>query len=134
MLQKIYRRSARLVQYWAADPRYCEETKRNPLDRIRDMLEALDMAGAGEFARWAVDYLAEPLGGQFAFKEAAKSDKGNFDAELADVTIALGKLADEIRFAKEDGRIDTKEKIRIKNYEQKLRRELDELLDAAGLD
>lgn len=134
MLQNLYRRSSRLIHYWAADPRYCEETKRNPLDRIRDMLDALDAAGAGEFARWAIDYMAAPLSGHFVFNDPATSDKGSIEGEVCDVTIALGKLADEIRFARQDGDIDGQELARIKDYARQLKREVDELLDAAGID
>ena len=133
-LQKIYRRSSRLVSYWAADPRYCEETKRNPLDRIRVMLEELDLAGAGDYAQAAIDYMAAPIGGHFAFKEQAISDKGTIEGETADIAIALGKLADEVRFAMEDDKISTVERIRIKKYALNLKRQVDELLNAAGID
>ena len=71
-IQGIFRRSTRLVNYWAADPRYCEETRRNPLDRIRELLEALDIAGAGDYARWAIDYMAAPLDGHFQNNGNAK--------------------------------------------------------------
>lgn len=133
-LQKIYRRSSRLVNYWAANPRYCEETKRNPLDRIRTMLEELDLAGSGDYAREAIDYMAAPLGGHFALKEKAVSDKGTIEGETADIAIALGKLADEIRFAMKDDEIDAAERIRIKEYARELKHQVDELMNAAGID
>lgn len=132
-LQKIYRRSARMVNYWAADPKYADAIKRNPLDRIRYMLQELDTAGAGDYARAAIDYLSAPLGGCFAEKEAVVSDKGTIDGEPADLAIALGKLADEILFAMADDEIDGAERIRIKDYARRLKREVDELLDAAGI-
>jgi hypothetical protein len=132
-LQSIYRRSARLVTYWAANPKYCEETKRNPIDRIRDMLEALDIAGFGEYSRAAIDYMAEPLDGCYADRRSACSDKGSIEGEVMDVTIALDKLSDEIRFALEDGELSTAEKIKIKNYAHQIKRGIYELLDAAGI-
>jgi len=133
-LQAIYRRSARLVTYWAANPRHCEETKKNPIDRIKEMLEAMDIAGFGEYSRAAIDYMAAPLGGCFADRKTACSDKGSIEGEVADVTIALGKLADGIRYSLEDGELDTAEKIKIKNYARQIRREVEQLLDAAGVD
>lgn len=133
-LQQIYRRSARLVNYWAADPKYCEETKKNPLDRIRIMLDELDNAGAGDYARAAIDYMADPLGGCFAEKYPAVSDKGCVDGESVDLSIAGGKLIDEIRFALADDVIDDVERMRIIEYARKLNREVDELLDAAGVE
>ena len=133
-LQRIYRRSCRLVHYWAADPRYADETKRNPIDRIRQMLSELDTAGYGDYARSAVDYMAEPLGGEFADKPGIKSDKGNPDGETSDCMIAMGKLADEIRFALADDTIDGAERIRIKNYARTVIAEVAQLLDAAGVE
>jgi len=133
-LQQIYRRSARLVQYWASDPNYCEENKKNPLDRIRTMLDELDNAGAGDYARAAIDYMAEPLGGCFAEKQAAVSDKGCVDGESVDLTIAGGKLIDEIRFALADDVIDDEERMHIIEYARSLKREVDELLDAARVE
>ncbi len=132
-LQRIYRRSCRLVNYWAADPRYVDENKRNPLDRIRQMLAELDTAGYGDYSRAAIDYIATPLGGEFAEKSAAKSDKGSVDGETSDCMIAMGKLADEIRFALSDGHLASADRIRIKEYSRKLISEVEQLLDAAGV-
>jgi hypothetical protein len=132
-LQRIYRRSCRLVSYWAADPRYTDETKLNPLDRIRKMLAELDTAGYGDYARAAIDYMAEPLGGNFADTSLTKSDKGCVDGETADCMIALGKLADEVRFSLADNELDTTERIRIKEYARKVISEIEQLLDAAGV-
>jgi len=131
-LQRIYRRSCRLVNYWAADPRYADETKRNPLDRIRQMLADLDTAGYGDYARAAIDYLAAPLGGEFCEINTQRSDKNCVDGEVADCMVALGKLADEIRFALSDDHIDPAERIRIKEYSRRVIGEVEQLLDAAG--
>jgi len=133
-LQRIYRRSCRLVHYWAADPRYADETKRNPLDRIRQMLAELETAGYGDYARAAIDYLSQPLGGEFVAHGAVVSDKGTVDGEAADCMVAMGKLADEIRFVLSDGLLDSAERIRIKEYSRILINEIAQLLDAAGMD
>lgn len=130
-LQRIYRRSCRLINYWAADPRYADETKLNPIDRTRELLAELDTAGYGDYARAAIDYMAAPLGGEFSASEDHKSDKGCVNGETSDCMIALGKLADEIRFALEDGELDSAERIRIKQYARILISEVGQLLDAA---
>ena len=132
-LQKIYRRSSRLANYWAADPRYADETKKNPIDRTRQLLAELDTAGYGDYSRAAIDYMAEPMGGQFAKISTAKSDKGSVDGETADCMIALGKLADEVRYALADDDLDAGELIRIKAYARQLFSEIEQLLDAAGV-
>ncbi len=133
-LQNIYRRSARLVAYWAANPRDCDVTHRNPIDRIRIMLDELNMAGYGEYARAAIDYMAEPLGGEFAEKETSVSDKGSVDGEAVDTSLAASNLIAEIRDALEDDLIDTAERIRIKEAYRKVIKEMEQLLDVAGMD
>jgi hypothetical protein len=132
-LQRIYRRSCRLIYYWAADPRFANETKRNPIDRTRQLLAELKRAGYSDEAEAAIDFMAEPLGGEFAAKETAKSDKRNVDGETADCMVALGKLADEIRYALADNHLDTAERIRIKSYSRQVISEVEQLLDAAGV-
>jgi hypothetical protein len=132
-VQKLYTRTARMVEKWAANPRDCAEVSRNPIDRIRLLLEALDLAGYGDMARMAIDYMAEPLGGRFYDSEAAKSNTGDVNAEIADIAVALGELSRRIRQAKKDGRIDAAERIRIREGARSLRREIEELLDAAGI-
>lgn len=133
-LQNIYRRSARLVAYWAANPRDCDVTHRNPVDRIRMMLDELNMAGYGEYARAAIDYMAEPMFGEFAKRLTAVSDKDSVDGEAADLAVASGKLITEIRSALEDDLLDTAERIRIKEAARKAIQEIEQLLDAAGME
>ena len=133
ILQHIYTRSTRLVYYWAADPRCTNKSERNPIDRIRDMLDELDNVGKGEYARAAIDYMAEPLGGRFTDIETSMSDKGNVDGEVADISIALGEIASRIREARIDGIFDTGERIRIKDAARTIKQEVEQLLDAAGI-
>ena len=132
-LQNIYRRSTRQIAYWAANPRYTDKITRNPIDRIRILLEDLYLAGHGEYARWAIDYMAEPLGGRFTDRETAKTDKGSIEAEVADITMALGELVHELQEAGADERLDTVEKIRIKDKARNLIIQVEQLLDAAGI-
>ncbi len=133
-LQNIYRRSKRLVAYWAANPRDCDVTHRNPIDRIRLMLDELNLIGYGEYARAAIDYMAEPLCGEFSDKASAISDKGSVDGEAADLSVAAGSLIAEIRSALEDDLLDTAERIRIKEAARKAIQEIEQLLDAAGME
>lgn len=132
-LQHIYTRSTRLIYYWAADPHDTDKSERNPIDRIRDMLDALDDIGKGEYARAAIDYMAEPLGGRFVDIETSPSDKEDVDGEIADISIALGELATRIREASIDGVFDTAERIRIKDAARTIKQEVEQLLDAAGI-
>lgn len=133
-LQRIYRRSTRLIDMWAANPSNCEITSRNPLDRMRMLLDALDTAGCEDYARGAIDYMAEPLGGQFAVVGRERSDRGDVDGELADLFSVGGRFAALIRSSLEDGDLDTSERIAIKNMAREIVKELNQVLDAAGMD
>ena len=132
-LSKLYTRSARLVAYWAADPRFCDQVHRNPIDRVGDMLEQLDLRGHGDIARGAVDLLAQRLGGRFTETEPSRSDKGTVEAEVTDVTVALGHFAGTLRAALADDTLDAAERIRLKELARAVQREVDQVLDAAGV-
>jgi hypothetical protein len=132
-LSKLYTRSARLVTYWAADPRFVDVRHRNPLDRIKDMIVEMDLRGAGDIARAAIDFLAEPLGGRFTDTEPERSDKGTVEAEVTDVTVALGHFAGTLRDALADATLDAAERIRLKELARAVQREVDQVLDAAGV-
>ena len=133
VIQNIFRRSASLVTQWGADPKYCECTRRNPVDRIRLLLEEMDTAGCGEYSRWAIDYMAEPLGGRFEPMTAACSDKHSVDGEVADVAVQFGALADKIRNALSDGLLTVDEIAVIKEHARDVKSEVDQLLDAVGI-
>ena len=93
------------------------------------MLEDFELAGRGEWARAAIDYLCEPLDGHFGQRRNVVSDKGTVDGEAADTLTALGALVSEIRGALSDGCIDTEERVRIADLARSLRQEVDELLE-----
>lgn len=132
-LQRIYRRSTRLVDMWAANPNHCEITCRNPIDRIRMLLDELDTAGCEEYARAAIDYMAEPLGGHFCSFAEVMPDKGTVDGEIADLFSAGGLFSAKLREALEDGHITSAERIMIKESARKIIKELHEVLYEAGI-
>jgi hypothetical protein len=132
-VQAIFSRSTRLVDYWSADPRTCEETRRNPLDRVRMLLDELDSAGYGDYARAAIDYMAEPLGGRFCDTSPAASDKGTVAGEVMDATICLGQLAGTIETALSDRCLSDREKIEIKGAARRLVVQIEQLLDVVGV-
>ena len=84
-------------------------------------------------ARAAVDYLARAVGGRFCDVPGAKSKTGDVNEEIADIAIAAGRLTEFIREAVKDGELDTAERIRTLEAARSLKREVGELLDAAGL-
>lgn len=133
-IQGIFTQTSRHFDRWAADPKYCAETARNPLDRLGMLLTALDDAGKCDVARAAVDWLAGLISGRFTDAETAKSLTGDMNAEAADIPEALGDMSRIVRRAQADGVVDPAERIRIKEARRKLNREIDEFLDAAGVE
>lgn len=132
-MHQIFGKTTRYMQMWAADPRYCEETRRNPLDQARLFFDALDDHGRRDVAAAALEYMAGDIGVTVRFEGRAKSDKQSVDGEIADLTVAMGNLASEIRAARADGVITTAEMIRIKKAMSDMISEYDQLLDAAGI-
>lgn len=132
-LHKIFGRSVRFMQMWAADPRHCDVTRRNPLDRLAALLDALDDQGRSDVARAGLEYMIGNLPFKLVSTESRTSDKGTVDGEIADLTRSLGNLATVIETARADGKIETDELIRIKRAATELKHGVDELLDAAGI-
>ena len=91
------------------------------------------MADLGHISEAALNYLGEPINRKCVPIEAETSDKGTVNGEIADLAMALGVLADEVREGTADGVIDTEELIRIKKAARQLLSETDQLLDAAGI-
>lgn len=133
VLHKIFGKSVRLVDMWAANPAHCEITARNPLDRLRLLIDELDNAGCEDYARAAIDYMAEPLDGQFAPFPNDKSDRNDVDGELADLFGIAGEFVNRLREALLDGHINPAERIAIKESARSMVKELNQVLDAAGL-
>lgn len=133
VIQKLYTRSSRLVDLWAANPRYCEATARNPLDRIRILLKELALAGYEDYVVGTLDWLAEVVGRRTALVGRVASDKGTVDGEIGDLAVAMGLLVNEVRQAVTDNRLDGGELLRIKNSALRVSNEVDQLLDAAGV-
>jgi hypothetical protein len=131
-LQKLYTRSSRLIDLWAANPRFCGETARNPLDRCRALLQELAHTGYEDYAIATLDWMAAPLGRKTVPVSGATSEK-NVDGEIADLALAMGHLASEVRSATADGIVDGEELLRIKRAALSLARESDQLLHAAGI-
>jgi hypothetical protein len=132
-IQKIFTQKMRCIYKWSADPRHCEATARNPIDRIRILLDEINIAGYGDYARAAIDYMAAPLGGRFIDIDMARSDKGSVDGEIADTLVSIGELSSIIRTALEDDHLTTAERIKIKDAGRAAIREIEQLLDVSGV-
>ena len=57
-IKQIFGENARCIDDWAADPKYCYETFRNPIQEIRDLFLELDRAGYADYVRDAIEYLS----------------------------------------------------------------------------
>ena len=133
VIQKLYTRSSRLVDLWAANPRFCDSTARNPLDRIRILLKELALAGYEDYVAATLDWLSEIVGRRTVAIGPVASDKGSVDGEIGDLAVAMGHLVNEVREAVADKKVDGGELLRIKRRALQLSCEVDQLLDAAGV-
>jgi hypothetical protein len=131
-LRLIYTRTTRQVYYWAANPAHSKST-RNPIDRLARVLGELDKAGYEHVAQAAIDLLAAPLGGCFAFLESEPCDKCSLDGELTDTLEALGEFAKECRKAAEDGKLDAEERGRVLKSMRSLQSEINQVIEVMGV-
>jgi hypothetical protein len=133
VLHKIFGKSTRLVDMWSANPSHCEVTARNPLDRLHLLIDELDNAGCEDYARATVDFLSEPLNGQFVPFGDETSDRKDVDGELADLLAAAGEFCARLREVLADGQINTAERIMVKESARNVLKEINQCLDAAGM-
>ena len=128
-VSKLYGVTTRTAEKWAANPRTCGETARNPFDRDRDLLDEINLAGYGEYARAGIDYMAEPLDGHFANTVRIRSDKGTLDGEFVDIVTALTATINEAKKDLKDGVLDAEESRRLAEHIRALQFEVSQLAD-----
>lgn len=84
-LFRIYgNRSSRMIDYWAQDPNFSAEPKRNPIDRLEALLEALDESGARDTAISALRILANALNLKIVDRAEVVPDKDTLHEEILD--------------------------------------------------
>lgn len=133
LLAKIWKKSQRQLYRWGADPDYCEDCRRNPIDLLRITCERLLEAGRPDVAEAALALLAEPLGYEVK-KSVIDSDSGSINLELLDVESSLGDFCRDYRDALEDKRLDPKERARLILQTNRLQRQVSELKAALRLE
>jgi hypothetical protein len=82
---KIYgNRNARTIDYWAQDPAFSADRKRNPIDRLGALLAKLDAIGERDTAKSALRLLAEAINCRVVDRVAAVPDKETLLEEILD--------------------------------------------------
>lgn len=82
-LQKIFSRGHTQVNRYCMNPKF-EDSQRNPLDRIRLLIEKLTKQGQALAARTMLNHLAEPLGCRMQPVEEVVPDKETIEEECLD--------------------------------------------------
>lgn len=77
-------RSSRMIDYWAQDPAFSAESKRNPIDRLAMLLHRLDQGGMRSVAVSALRILASTINMRVAEPDAAVADKETLFEEIID--------------------------------------------------
>lgn len=84
-LHEIYgNRSARMIHYWAQDPHFCADPKRNPIDRLEKLLERLAEAGRRDVALAALRILGQKLNCTINTRCEVIPDKETLLGEIVD--------------------------------------------------
>jgi len=84
-MYEIYgNRSSRMIDYWAQDPDFSAETKRNPLDRLEELLRRLCESGEREAAMAALRILAHATNCYIRERSEVTPDKETLAEEIVD--------------------------------------------------
>jgi hypothetical protein len=84
-LYEIYgSRSSRMVDYWAQDPDRSAVTRRNPIDRIEELLHRLCDAGERDTAKAVLRILASATNCYIRDRSDVKPDKETLAEEIID--------------------------------------------------
>ncbi len=84
-LYEIYgNRNARMIDYWAQDPAFSADHKRNPIDRLGQLLGRLTRAGCRDVAMSALRILAAELDCVIDNRKDAVPDKETMLGEIVD--------------------------------------------------
>lgn len=81
-MQKIFSVGQTQILRYCRNPQFTEDSERNPIDRMRLLLEQAQEAGADDAVLAALDHIMAPLGLRVAFKENVEPDKPSTDEEL----------------------------------------------------
>ena len=100
-LQKVYKKSLRQIYRWSANPDFCEDTEKNPLDRIKIILGRLVEIGREDVAYSAVQMLAEVLDCELVSKNHPTPDKSTIEDECLDDYPTITAFHNAIREGKD---------------------------------
>ncbi len=128
-LSKIYKVSNRQIHRWAADPDFCDQTARNPLDRIVVVCRRLQELGRVDIVEGGLRRVLEPLGYSFS-RQKIKSDKGSIALELLDISRAKGELITIYQEANADLKISPDEQAALLSQADEVIKEVEQLKDA----
>lgn len=118
-MQKLYNRGLRQLHRWSADPDFCEDHERNPLDRLKILLARLNEIGREDVALSAVEMLAQAIGCEICRNgEAVVPDQETIEAECLDDYPALVEFHQAVK--------DGADEVMVRHYWQAAKRELDE--------
>jgi len=123
-------RNANSIYQWCADPRVCEDSRPNPIDKLIRMLEDLNDLGHRDLALAAVKCIARPLGFEVRDPKDIQTDKEDPNLEFLDVVNAVGEVSKELQKALEDNTLTEREKASVLEAVDEAIKQLMQLKDA----
>jgi len=111
---KLFHVGSRAAYSWSANPAYCQNTTRNPIDRLMGLLRAVQEMGRDEVVHGILYYIGDDLGYKvYKNVDAVKSDKGSVVLELLDINVALGELSEKTQESLKDFKVDAQERLEL---------------------
>ncbi len=77
-------RSSRLIDYWAQDPAFCADPKRNPIDRMEMLLRNLDKEGLRDVVIAVIRLLGGAVDCKVVDRRKVIPDKDTLQEEIID--------------------------------------------------
>ena len=96
-LFKKYSRKRTCIFKWGANPKFCKETRRNPIDRLKDHIKDICDNGYEDIAVAAVNIMLEDIGYEACPIKLSKPNHTNIMEECFDDYPKLIKFHEFIR-------------------------------------
>jgi len=83
-LQKVFKRSLRQIYRWSANPQFCEEVERNPIDCLKIVIDRLKEIGRDDIAYAGLQILADSIDCDLVPRSHPLPDKKTLQDECLD--------------------------------------------------
>ena len=123
---RICGRCKRQAYRWAADPRYCDNVERNPIDWLGDLFEMLIEIGRRDIVLAGLRTLAEKANTEVKDLEPCCPDKETIAEECLDDYPAVSAFHTAIREGQDTKEVQRRKEAAIREIEETFRKFLEQ--------